>query len=277
MPVTTNIRYMTDTNTTTTTTTAIDKTDRIFIGGIMLYIIGCAIFLYCVIKNYWLIAIDKGHIHNQTGELCMAAAAGLLGSLLFISGSLAFHVGTKGFKRSWTVWYLLHPITGIGLALMAYFAIKAKIIGSDMGIYGILVLCTLFGMFSTEANNFFKSLFSKLTSSTNTTTQGAKPNTNNANTTTTKPDYKTLSADEQSEIAGKAAEVIKADNGSNNSLAEVSVADGTDTNINRKVILLVAITKAKITDLSAIGDVYEYEGYKIPVEKTDKETIEGQV
>ena len=77
---------------------------------------------------------------------------GVLGACLHAMQSLATYVGNRSFVSSWTVWYILRPIVGGVLAVLAYVVFRGGFLSQMASLalnpYAFAALGGLSGMFS---------------------------------------------------------------------------------------------------------------------------------
>jgi len=97
----------------------------------------------------------------------IALLSGALGSLLHVTASFTSYVGNRQLIRSWVLWYVLRPISGMVLALLVYFLIRAGFFppgtqGDVISPYGVAGICGLLGMFSKQATDKLKEVFDHL-------------------------------------------------------------------------------------------------------------------
>lgn len=106
-------------------------------------------------------------VSAEVRVLLVVITLGALGSFVHTATSLATFVGNKGFKKSWTAWYLMRPLIGSGLALLIYFTFRAGFVNpgtstSDINLYGVAAISGLAGMFSKEATDKLADVFATL-------------------------------------------------------------------------------------------------------------------
>lgn len=99
--------------------------------------------------------------------ILLVIIAGMLGALVHGATSLSDFVGNNSFKKSWTWFYILRPVIGMGLALVFYFVIRGGFLSTsgganDINPYGIAALAGLVGMFSKQATDKLGEVFSTL-------------------------------------------------------------------------------------------------------------------
>lgn len=96
--------------------------------------------------------------------LLLVIVMGVLGSVIHGARSLANFLGWGQFDAKWSWWYLLRPIVGPGLAILAYFALLGGLLGSnadtaDLNPYGIAAIAGLTGLFSKKAIEKLEEVF----------------------------------------------------------------------------------------------------------------------
>ena len=103
--------------------------------------------------------------------LLLVIVMGALGSYIHAATSFADFVGNRQFAKSWTVWYLLRPFIGVGLALVIYAAVRGGLLSmviaegveaDEINPFGIAALAGLTGMFSKQAADKLNEVFSTL-------------------------------------------------------------------------------------------------------------------
>jgi hypothetical protein len=111
---------------------------------------------------------DKGNEEHTISLnvllLLLVMLGGFLGNMLYIASSFTAFVGARKFLRSWYLWYFVKPFTGSGLALVLYFAFRARFMnyGNDAGninLYGVMSLAILAGMFTDIATQKLREIF----------------------------------------------------------------------------------------------------------------------
>ncbi len=111
-------------------------------------------------------------VNKEIRLILIAAAMGLLGSLIYCITSFTSYIGNNRFITRWTLWYLLRPIIGIPLAIILYLALRGGVLnwGSDVNAineYGIAAICGLVGMFSRQTIDKLREVFENLFSLNN--------------------------------------------------------------------------------------------------------------
>jgi len=100
--------------------------------------------------------------------ILIALFAGGLGTLVSSGLSFASYLGSRRLDRWWTVWYLLRPPTGMALALLTYFLLRAGLLTPGAGVnevvspYGVAAIAGLMGMFIKEATDKLKDVATAL-------------------------------------------------------------------------------------------------------------------
>ena len=117
--------------------------------------------------------------------LLLVLIVGALGACLHALTSLSEYVGTKKFKESWALWYILRPFVGATLSILFYFVIRGgffpQVGASGKKFYGIIAISGLIGLFSKQALYKLSDLFDVLFKSDkdeklgNKLTQNPKP------------------------------------------------------------------------------------------------------
>lgn len=105
-----------------------------------------------------------GGLLPEQGLLLLAFMAGMTGSFLHASQSLAGYIGNKTFRASWTVWYALRPWIGGVLGVVIYFVARAGLMGggANTNPYGVAALGALGGWFSKTTTDKLQEVFETL-------------------------------------------------------------------------------------------------------------------
>ncbi len=105
---------------------------------------------------------------NESDAMRLVVITGCLGSFVHIATSLTDFVGNHKFVASWTMWYIVRPLIGGGLALIVYLVIRgglftpSAISDGAFNIYGLLALSALTGMFSKQATDKLREVFDNI-------------------------------------------------------------------------------------------------------------------
>jgi hypothetical protein len=99
----------------------------------------------------------------------VVSAAGALGSEVHALRSLFRYVGNDRFRYRWVLMYCTLPFTGAALALITYLLLRGGLTSSNVGSgavnpYGVTAIGALVGLFSDQAVQKFKQVFSTLLS-----------------------------------------------------------------------------------------------------------------
>lgn len=109
-------------------------------------------------------AAGKNYIHLNSILFILVASAGFLGSMIYVSSSLTNFIGSEKFKRSWTLFYLIKPLTGAGVALLIYFVLRAGLLNygdaNNINLYGVVAFSALAGLFTDKATLKLEEIFS---------------------------------------------------------------------------------------------------------------------
>lgn len=98
----------------------------------------------------------------------IAAAAGALGGMIHVLRSLAWYIGNRYLRLSWLPFYLLLPIVGAALGTVFYLVARAGLFSptssatADTNVYGVAALAGLVGLFSEQALQKLRDVFSSL-------------------------------------------------------------------------------------------------------------------
>jgi hypothetical protein len=105
----------------------------------------------------------SGMVTKPMVFILVSLIGGALGGALHALASLTSHVADRDFGASWTMWYLTNPVVGASLATIFLFVLQAGLGGQAApttgGLYGIVAVATLSGLFSRNALNKLKDIF----------------------------------------------------------------------------------------------------------------------
>lgn len=107
----------------------------------------------------------RANLNLDTNLLLVAALTGALGGVLHSFRSIAVYVGERKLKWSWMLFYGSLPFVAAILALLFYFVIRGGLISAqgtsqDLSPYGIAAIAGLVGLFSDQAAEMLKKVFS---------------------------------------------------------------------------------------------------------------------
>lgn len=103
--------------------------------------------------------------------ILLVIVMGAIGSYIHAATSFADFVGNDDFIESWTIWYILRPFIGVGLALVVYAAIRGGLLllvtggvteASKINPFGVAAIAGLTGMFSKQAADKLNEVFSTI-------------------------------------------------------------------------------------------------------------------
>jgi hypothetical protein len=95
----------------------------------------------------------------------VVAIAGALGGLIHSSRSLYEYAGNRLLRRSWLLMYLSLPFIGAALAVVFYVILRGGLItgaAAEINFFGFAAVSALVGLFSPEAAEKLKQIFSTL-------------------------------------------------------------------------------------------------------------------
>jgi len=96
-----------------------------------------------------------GDLGSERRLLLAVVLAGAGGATLHGASGLANYIGNRLYRRSWTIYFVLRPFVGAGLAVGVYFYARTFLIdhrgGASGNYYGILATSCLAGLFSGSA------------------------------------------------------------------------------------------------------------------------------
>ncbi|MEU4295683.1 hypothetical protein AB0E63_46350 [Kribbella sp. NPDC026596] len=104
---------------------------------------------------------------RETALLVLVILVSALGSFVHAATSFATYVGNRRLYSSWFWWYVLRTAIGAALALIVYFAIRGGLVtgnatSDDLNPYGIAAIAGMTGLFSKQATDKLKEVFSTL-------------------------------------------------------------------------------------------------------------------
>jgi IPT/TIG domain len=95
----------------------------------------------------------------------VVAIAGFLGGLVHGARSLYDYVGNRILRRSWLLMYVLLPFIGGSLAILFYVILRGGLVtgtAAQVNFFGFAAVSALVGLFSPEAAEKLKQIFSTL-------------------------------------------------------------------------------------------------------------------
>jgi hypothetical protein len=95
----------------------------------------------------------------------VVAIAGALGGLIHSARSLYEYVGNRMLRRSWLLMYVSLPFIGAALAVVFYVILRGGLItgtAAQVNVFGFTAIAALVGLFSPEAAQKLKQIFSTL-------------------------------------------------------------------------------------------------------------------
>jgi hypothetical protein len=109
----------------------------------------------------------RAELSLDTNLMLVVALSGALGGLLHSLRSIAWYVGERELKWSWILFYACLPFVASILALLFYFVLRGGLISGsdtskDLSPYGIAAIAGLVGLFSNQAAEMLKNVFSSL-------------------------------------------------------------------------------------------------------------------
>lgn len=136
-----------------------------------LLVIGLALYLFAVTAGaLWLLLFHSPipELLGGTGTapvsgsptdwevLHLVVAMGALGSVIHAATSLADYVGNRGLVRSWALWFVMRPLTGVLLAVIFFFLLRLGVIqpngaAGSLNPVAVGAFSGLVGMFSKQA------------------------------------------------------------------------------------------------------------------------------
>ena len=107
------------------------------------------------------------NLNLDTNLLLVAMLSGALGGLLHSLRSIAWYVGEHQLKWSWVLFYTSLPFVAAILALLFYFVLRGGLISAqgtskDLSPYGIAAITGLVGLFSNQAAEMLKNVFTNI-------------------------------------------------------------------------------------------------------------------
>lgn len=95
----------------------------------------------------------------------VVALTGALGGLIHSARSLYSYVGNRILRRSWLLMYLMLPFVGSALAVVFYLILRGGLVtgtAAQVNFFGFAAISALVGLFSPEAAEKLKQIFSTL-------------------------------------------------------------------------------------------------------------------
>ena len=97
----------------------------------------------------------------------VVAFAGFLGGLIHSARSLYWYVGNRSLRHSWLVMYVSLPFVGGALATVFYVVLRGGLVAgqttaAQLNVFGFAAVSALVGLFSPEAAEKLKQIFSTL-------------------------------------------------------------------------------------------------------------------
>jgi hypothetical protein len=119
-----------------------------------------------LLTNHVVLGI-RANLNLDTNLILVAGLAGALGGLLHSLRSIARYVGERQLRWSWVLFYACLPFVAAILALLFYFLLRGGLISAqgtskDISPYGIAAVSSLVGLFSDEAVEMLKKVFSNI-------------------------------------------------------------------------------------------------------------------
>lgn len=114
---------------------------------------------------FW--GLFRRQLQEESRLLAIVIVAGALGGYFHTVKSFVAFVGNRTIYINWFLWYILNPVSGIALATVFYFVLRAGLITGQVStdtvsIYGVAALAGLAGMFSDQASLKLKDVFTSL-------------------------------------------------------------------------------------------------------------------
>lgn len=111
--------------------------------------------------------LGKSLIHINIILLILVGLGGFLGNMIHIATSFTTFIGAGKFRRSWTLWYFIKPVTAAALAIGLYFVFRGGFMnmsdgGSSINLYGLMTISIFTGLFTDKATEKLKEVFEVL-------------------------------------------------------------------------------------------------------------------
>jgi hypothetical protein len=106
-------------------------------------------------------------LDNDQQLFVIVALAGAIGGLIHCARSLYWYAGNRVLRRSWLLMYLFLPFIGATLAIVFYIILRGGLIAgtsttAQVNYFGVTAISALVGLFSPEAAEKLKQIFSTL-------------------------------------------------------------------------------------------------------------------
>lgn len=111
----------------------------------------------------------------------VVALAGAIGGLIHSARSVYWYVGNRRFRRSWLLMYLSLPFTSSALAVVFYIILRGGLITGEataqVNVFGFAAVAALVGLFSSQAAEKLKTVFSLILAHAETGIDSVTPET----------------------------------------------------------------------------------------------------
>lgn len=119
-----------------------------------------------LLTNHVVIGI-RANLNIDTNLMLIVLLSGALGGLLHSLRSISWYVGERRLKWSWVLFYACLPFVGAILALLFYLLIRGGLVSTqgttkDLNPYGLAAIAGLVGLFSIQAVEMLKKVFSTI-------------------------------------------------------------------------------------------------------------------
>ena len=106
--------------------------------------------------------------------------AGAIGGSLHSLRSIAFYVGERQLRWSWILYYACLPVVASTMAIVFYLVLRGGLISSqassrNLSPYGVAAVAGMVGLFSDQAAEMLRKVFSNLFSTTPPSSDALKP------------------------------------------------------------------------------------------------------
>jgi hypothetical protein len=106
-------------------------------------------------------------LHINTLLLILVGVAGFLGNMIHIASSFTTFIGNGDFKKRWSLWYIVKPLTAAAMAIAIYFVFRGGFLNmsddsTNINLYGLMTISILAGLFTDRTTLKLKEIFDVL-------------------------------------------------------------------------------------------------------------------
>lgn len=105
-------------------------------------------------------------LNQDQGLFVVVSLAGALGGVIHALRSLYWYIGSRQLKRSWLAFYICVPFVGAALSIVFFLVLRGGLISgqatASANVYGFAGIGALVGLFSAQAAQKLKEIFTVL-------------------------------------------------------------------------------------------------------------------